>query len=112
MVILIANLVIIDSKGSDLKFKESLYLLEVVRHIVKNNKVKIVEDNSLMNGAITQNHVSDGIEQRLLLFGMSESQIKFFNHENIQPGERLDFHGFYISVDSNSYITDFGWYKP
>lgn len=93
---------------------ESLYLLEVLREIVKANKVKMLSEHMLLEDLQEYPANYHDLEQgyRYLWFTMSSTPVNVMNSKRVTYSKNTSFFGYFIVVDINSYIVDFGWHKP
>lgn len=93
---------------------ESLYLLEVLREIVKANKVKMLSEHMLLEDLQEYPANYYDLEQgyRYLWFTMSRTPVNVMNSKRVTYSKNTSFFGYFIVVDINSYIVDFGWHKP
>jgi hypothetical protein len=93
---------------------ESLYLLEVLREIVKANKVKMLSEHMLLEDLQEYPANYYDLEQgyRYLWFTMSRTPVNVINSKRVTYSKNTSFFGYFIVVDINSYIVDFGWHKP
>jgi hypothetical protein len=93
---------------------EALYLLEVLREIVKANEVKMLSEHKLLEGL--QEYPADYHDiksgQRYLWFTMSSTPVNVMNSKMVSRSKNTSFFGYFIVVNPNSYIVDFGWHKP
>ena len=110
---LVASVATLLSLPGNAKQHEALYLLEALKQIIRKNRVKLVE-NDLLNRLEPHStkHSGSGDEYRYYWFTSKETPVKIMNSGSLQPSRRASFHGYYIVVDQDFYIIDFGWHKP
>lgn len=99
------------SLSGNAKEREALYLLEALKRIIRENRVKPVA-NGLLNRLRmhSEKYTDDG--HRYYWFTGADTPVKAMNFHSVQPSKRSSFFGYYIVADRDSNIVDFGWHKP